>query len=320
MVVSSIVHHIHTIEPDLTYEIVLAAPRNGSKGKAGEEWSKLYEKEFPLDKIQYFDYPHRDQLYPSRSSTLTPKLQQMKQEQRTLKKQRKEEPMEYESLETYLPSTPAEVRDILLNEMCSADYILSLEDNWEKRIGFIEGEAVTRVSNLKLLSLAIELLEKEKNVLEVWLGDVPNVKEYNGTRSVWKSVSHLNVSEDNVGADGLKYRIQDKSSTYPLGVTRFGGTLKHKKRLSLVEPYVSIMNSLSEGASVLDREMAYASAVARLGLKSAHFCLGDSMDKKSSVQCDLDPEKIGDGATTGMFWKIRLDEKGSDYSKLFDRM
>ncbi|KAJ3163345.1 hypothetical protein HK101_000632 [Irineochytrium annulatum] len=306
---SSALHHLHTHEPNITYEVVLAAYR-GRRGAADESFHEAYDDEMPIDRSRFFPQP--------RDAT------------------------DWTSLEA--------ARDAALIDLCTAPYVLSLEDGWETRYApMLEDRAdaaadsddrtgkggvsntLRRVaaSGRRILGGAMALLERKRDLLEVWVGDVPAMSGGAArARSGWISLDiEWEKGSGKVEERAFWYRRQG-SAGYPFGSTRVGGSVKSRRRLRQVgrrterfeEAYGPVVEEPNtenpEGpplrhappASDEDRDMRYARAVTEAGFQSAHFCLGafawEDERSEPTGECALDPEGSGDASTTGIMWRI----------------
>ena len=213
--------------------------------------------------------------------------------------------------------------DTVFFDLCSADYVINLEDDWESRIttwfqGNILGFGLDPDLILdRVLSNAIRLLEENEEMLEVWVGDTPLLQKYSNVSS-WIQMER----PDENGPQWYRHRYAFKDSA--IGVTRpgnsikgdtshkTGGSLKHRGRLARVGRMSLIhdmLGLLKDPKTDWDVESLYAAKAEALGFSSGQFCLSKKGPRQGGMMgswCSVDPEKIGSGSTTGIFWKTSL--------------
>ncbi|KND00999.1 uncharacterized protein SPPG_04095 [Spizellomyces punctatus DAOM BR117] len=217
----------------------------------------------------------------------------------------------------------------LLFEACTAPYILSLVDDYETRVGWLNPlrpEVVNRTERTvkaPIISAAVQLLEQRYDLLEVWIGDVPDIAVYNQNRTDWLPFTPSKNGKIDADYGAVKwYRVQSASATSVLGVSRFGGTLKHRERIISVGPVFPGQtggNKLTETVDEYALQEDFAKRAAALGFSSAHFCLGEEPTSRQD-QCNFDPDATYDGATTGLMWRIRpVDEDDRAKDGMIDR-
>lgn len=138
-----------------------------------------------------------------------------------------------------------EIFDLALNNCDGSKYVIFLEEKWE-------AVYFTNVTLPKgylyaapLFTQAIDLMESENDLLEVWLGDTPRANKHYSNRTAWLRAKKRDFN-GKVGASF--YRKQFGNSWSPLGVTRVGGSLKMMSRLKTLPPFNSI-NSATYNSS-----------------------------------------------------------------------
>ncbi|KAJ3016410.1 hypothetical protein HKX48_004051 [Thoreauomyces humboldtii] len=311
--ISSVFHHLRTHEPSLTFETVLVTrtPLEGT--------DSIFD-EFPIDDIKVMD-PSQDD---------------------------------------------ATAYETLMN-MCSAPVVVSLAEGWETRTTYVEVKAsdkdkteddsttrLRRAITSTIVTRAISLLEHRADLLEVWIGDVPDVSAYNASRTEWiQSPGNPDDATD-------WYRVQGAGDD--LAVFRWGGVVRDRQRWETIVNEESQTMETASGRrkreeeseevsdenhetndsaekNLADLEVAHAaessteesapqsiaaqetlaSRAARLGLYSAHFCLGKSQPSGPMDLCAGDDGIDSDG-TMGIMWRMRFVlEDGKVSGGLVDR-
>ncbi|KAI8587818.1 hypothetical protein BDZ88DRAFT_440409 [Geranomyces variabilis] len=324
--ITSIVHHLRTYEPILTFEIVVVAYDSANRESFDE---------FPIDHI------------------------------------------------AFLPDTTTKASAMAtLFAQCKATYAVSLVDGWETRVTWSGPsrqsviKEIERVVTGRVIGDAVRLLEAKEDLLEVWVGDVPDVDIYSGNRSEWRetpwraAAGTLDTMQEDMGHDIGYYRTQSKPvEGSARGIARLGGTVKHLGRRALVlqkpedaQPAaisghdVATNNDASRAIGnnnttdvshtlrktlhrneitpkhrrrdsrrgrqlpsktpssaasakafevlIHEDDEEFSQRAAALGFSSAHFCLGRDPESVHDG-CDLDVDVLDDGAATGIMWRMR---------------
>lgn len=206
-------------------------------------------------------------------------------------------------------------------------YVLFLEDRWETVYFHADSPNLkTFTYSTPVFRQAMNLMEKEEKILEVWIGDTPKHSHYTN-RSSWLSLKGTKRNWAN------KYRFQYSNKHSSLGITRPGGSLKHLARLSTLPSWswitaftelptnriqaLSISNqtqslplSNQNNSLSLSSQEKFADVAAKLKFCSAHFC----MTNDGGPDCAVDLEHGIGSPTTGIMWRNRIvmDEEGHD--------
>lgn len=119
-------------------------------------------------------------------------------------------------------------------------FIIFLEDNWET-VYFSSTFHDDFLYSAPVFQQAIDLMEAEKDVLEVWLGDTPRSPHYS-ERSGWKTVPGYQIGSDSTYVK--YYRKQYANNQSALGITRPGGSLKMLSRIKSLPAWTSLWKPL----------------------------------------------------------------------------
>ncbi|TPX60589.1 hypothetical protein PhCBS80983_g01701 [Powellomyces hirtus] len=268
--VTSIIHHLRTYEPDVTFESVLLARSTANH--------RIFD-EFPIDRIEYVDEK-------------VPKSQAMN----------------------------------ILFDMCEAPYIVSLVDGWETRTTWLNPARMAIVDMIEkaikspIIQNSIDLMEARADLLEVWVGDVPNIESYWSNRTEWQETP-WRIAQTGKATDIGWYRVQSPSGKSAQGVARLGGSIKHRGRRATVTQQLKRRRNRRElPVDIADDDVAFADRAASLGFSSAHFCLGRNPDGVHD-ECDLDVDVLENQATSGVMWRMRPVLKDHEADKgMVDRM
>ncbi|KAJ3147842.1 hypothetical protein HDU86_007837 [Geranomyces michiganensis] len=130
---------------------------------------------------------------------------------------------------------------------CTATYAVSLVDGWETRVtwfGPLRPSAIKQIERAmtgQVIGDAVRLLEAKEDLLEVWVGDVPDVEIYSSNRSEWRetpwraAMGRASEKQEDTGDDIGYYRTQSKPvSGSARGIARLGGSVKHLRRRARV--------------------------------------------------------------------------------------
>ncbi|KAI8915680.1 hypothetical protein EDD86DRAFT_1723 [Gorgonomyces haynaldii] len=212
------------------------------------------------------------------------------------------------------------VYDEALNtcERLGAKYILYLEDKWETR-NFdakspldVQSRMFTRQA--PVMKQAMDLLKLDPQLLEVWVGDVPQNPNYKN-QSIWYETPWKEPLMN-------LYRNQFGTEDSSLAITRPGASVKDIKKLRLLPTWKSLE---SDRKSTLLADQGLSSRVqTRMadkardkGFYSAHFCM--TRFRNISNECHLDLNGIGDKSTTGLMWRQRVVTDEEDRWYMWDR-
>ena len=158
----------------------------------------------------------------------------------------------------YVPDTSSKAEAVhALFNLCTAPYAVSLVDGWETRVTWSGPSRQSVIKQIEkavkspVVGDAVRLLEARNDLLEVWIGDVPDLEQYWSNRTEWqetpwrgesayrkRSSSSNSVHDEEkesvaVGDVGY-FRTQSASDHGPRGISRLGGSVKHLGRRALV--------------------------------------------------------------------------------------
>ncbi|KAJ3318017.1 hypothetical protein HDU76_000953, partial [Blyttiomyces sp. JEL0837] len=197
--------------------------------------------------------------------------------------------------------------------------------------------------SVAVLATAIELLESSSRVLEVWVGDIPEMKAYRNARlaagpaGLWREMetqtrgkilvrNHLGRKRGGVswmslfgkwmlkaagfakGKGALERGVGHGDPDY--GVFRGAGSVKNLELLRSLGP---MQQFEGRGVSDWDVERAFAVKAGAAGFYSSHFCLKGPANHtwiqrvKGRESCSLDPDDLREGViTTGIMARSRI--------------
>jgi hypothetical protein len=154
-----------------------------------------------------------------------------------------------------------------------------------------------------VISTSIAILEREENLLEVWLSD-DDSREKNV--SSWA----LLPQKSERGPVWFRQVYSSKDTSY--GISKLTGSLKHRKRLQKLghlDDIPKMMGFLQDnGDGVRGLEYLYSAKASSMGYSSAQLCLSKKgpWDPTTDIECAMDIEKLKDPSTTGIMWKQQL--------------
>ncbi|KAH6588984.1 hypothetical protein BASA50_010340 [Batrachochytrium salamandrivorans] len=263
--IHTFIHFLNTVDVKVTYKVVFVTQFRGSVGDATQQEHTQFKDFYDLvDESKYLDG----------SATL------------------------------------AEMMDAA-TDLCGthAEFILYLEDVWETRFR-VPGkrDSAAHIVDQPVIHEAMELMRDDSSILEVWLGDTPRHPSYTQSRTSWtltpaalRAMDAVDVPSDAVSLRRW-YRKQTGTPQYQYGVTRLGGTLRHRKRQESVGKWASFDQRSAHTA--LSLQTLFGEAAMAKGFASAHICY--DKDPEKNPECNLNPDGLNDGSTTGIMWRQRL--------------
>lgn len=151
--------------------------------------------------------------------------------------------------------------------LCKAPYILSLEEDWEARIE-------SWPKSMPIIQMAMDVLELDEKVLEVWVRDFGWEWDIHQKRDPWTLTPRNELFKEFFENGQAQYRRQF-AGDLGWGAYSNGASLKHKARLESIGNFES-----ANGEGIMARKVRDA------GYASAHICNIQSEDILLNNRCN----------------------------------
>jgi hypothetical protein len=186
-----------------------------------------------------------------------------------------------------------EAYNLAQSDCSKSKFVMFLNGEWETRFMDpltnkiqVGHESEGFLTKANVFNFAVELLDKDPQLLEVWLGETPlNLVQ----KSEWKNLTAVDGSS-------ILYRKLYSENDKSAAPFRWHANLR---RTELSKELLEMDNIMNVG---LANDSAAATFIKSRGQYSAHLCLTNN----EPIDCYLKIDSIDDRLTTGLMWRQRI--------------